>query len=83
MATHDDIVITGIGVVSPIGVGREAFWESLISGTSGIRPLTGFDASGLAVRFGGQVVDFDPKLFAPSEELSYLLATRAMSMSTW
>jgi 3-oxoacyl-[acyl-carrier-protein] synthase II len=63
MATHDDLVITGIGVVSPIGVGREAFWESLVSGTSGIRPLTGFDASGLAVRFGGQVVDFDPKLF--------------------
>jgi 3-oxoacyl-[acyl-carrier-protein] synthase II len=63
MATHDDIVITGIGVVSPIGVGREAFWGAMASGTSGIRPITGFDASGLAVRFGSQVVDFDPKLF--------------------
>lgn len=63
MATHDDIVITGIGVVSPVGVGREAFWGAMVSGTSGIRPITGFDASGLAVRFGSQVVDFDPKLF--------------------
>ena len=63
MATHDDIVITGIGVVSPVGVGREAFWQAMVSGASGIRPITGFDASGLAVRFGGQVADFDPKLF--------------------
>jgi len=63
MAIHDDIVITGIGVVSPVGVGREAFWGALMSGASGIRPITGFDASGLAVRFGGQVIDFDPKIF--------------------
>jgi 3-oxoacyl-[acyl-carrier-protein] synthase II len=63
MATSADIVITGIGVVSPVGVGREAFWQAMVAGASGIRPITGFDASGLAVRFGGQVADFDPKLF--------------------
>jgi 3-oxoacyl-[acyl-carrier-protein] synthase II len=62
MAAPTDIVITGIGVVSPVGVGRQAFWEAIVSGASGIRPITGFDASGLAVRFGGQIVDFDPKL---------------------
>ena len=63
MSQARDIVITGIGVVSPIGIGRRPFWEALASGASGIRPLTLFDASGLAVRFGGQIADFDPKLF--------------------
>ncbi|MBU6310157.1 MAG: beta-ketoacyl-[acyl-carrier-protein] synthase family protein [Planctomycetes bacterium] len=62
MSSPDEIVITGLGVVSPIGIGRAAFWDSIVAGTSGIRPLTSFDASGLAVRFGGQIVDFDPKL---------------------
>jgi 3-oxoacyl-[acyl-carrier-protein] synthase II len=62
MSSPDDIVITGLGVVSPVGIGRHAFWEAVAVGRSGIRPLTSFDASGLAVRFGGQIVDFDPKL---------------------
>ncbi|MFM9010995.1 MAG: beta-ketoacyl synthase N-terminal-like domain-containing protein, partial [Planctomycetota bacterium] len=62
MASPDDIVITGLGVVSPVGVGRQAFWEAVVAGRSGIGPITGFDASGLAVRFGGQIVDFDPRL---------------------
>jgi 3-oxoacyl-[acyl-carrier-protein] synthase II len=61
MSDSHDIVITGIGVVTPIGIGRGPYWESLQAGTSGIRPLTGFDTSGLAVRFGGQIADFDPK----------------------
>jgi 3-oxoacyl-[acyl-carrier-protein] synthase II len=62
MSSPDDIVITGLGVVSPVGIGRQAFWEAVAAGRSGIRPLTSFDASGLAVRFGGQIIDFDPKL---------------------
>ncbi len=62
MRSPHDIVITGIGVVSPIGIGREPFWKALVTGESGIRPLTLFDASGLSVRFGGQIDDFDAKL---------------------
>jgi 3-oxoacyl-[acyl-carrier-protein] synthase II len=58
-----EIVITGMGVVSPIGIGSDAFWQSLVSATSGIRPVDLFDASSLEVRFGGQIPDFDPKLF--------------------
>ncbi|MGA0040366.1 MAG: beta-ketoacyl synthase N-terminal-like domain-containing protein, partial [Pirellulales bacterium] len=58
-----EIVITGLGVVSPLGVGREAFWEQLQAGQSGIRPITAFDTSALQVKFGGQIVDFDPKLY--------------------
>jgi 3-oxoacyl-[acyl-carrier-protein] synthase II len=58
-----DVVITGLGMVSPIGVGREAFWNSLLSGKSGVGPLTRFDSSGLPVHFAAEVKDFDPKAY--------------------
>jgi len=58
-----EIVITGVGVASPIGIGADAFWESLATGKSGIRLVDLFDASSLKVRFGGQIPDFDPKLY--------------------
>jgi len=63
MSHPRDIVITGLGVVSPIGIGCDAFWEALAAGTSGIRPVDLFDASSLKVRFGGQIPDFDPKQY--------------------
>jgi 3-oxoacyl-[acyl-carrier-protein] synthase II len=63
MSHPRDIVITGAGVVSPIGIGVDAFWNSLAAGRSGIRPVDLFDASSLRVRFGGQIPDFDPKQF--------------------
>ena len=52
-----------MGIVSPIGIGREAFWDSLISGRSGVRPFQSIDASGFGVRFGAEMLDFDPKAF--------------------
>jgi 3-oxoacyl-[acyl-carrier-protein] synthase II len=58
-----DVVITGVGVVSPIGIGAEEFWRNMSAGESGIRPIDLFDSSALAVRFGGQIPDFDPKLY--------------------
>lgn len=58
-----EIVITGLGVVSPLGIGREAFWDKFRAGASGIRPIDAFDTSSLEVRFGGQITDFDPKLY--------------------
>jgi len=63
MSQAREVVITGLGVVSPIGVGREAFWSSLVDGRSGVRPLVPFDAGDFAVRFGAQVTDFDGKKF--------------------
>ena len=54
------VVITGIGIVAPNGIGKEAFWQSCISGISGVRRITRFDASSLPVRIAGEVVDFDP-----------------------
>lgn len=56
------IVITGMGVLSPIGVGRENFWEALTMGKSGFREITLFDTSPFRVHIGGEV-DFDPVEF--------------------
>jgi 3-oxoacyl-[acyl-carrier-protein] synthase II len=49
------VVITGIGVVAPVGIGRDAFWANLIAGRSGIGPITLFDAATFSVRIGGEV----------------------------
>ncbi|MBI2826003.1 MAG: beta-ketoacyl-[acyl-carrier-protein] synthase family protein [Planctomycetia bacterium] len=58
-----EVVITGLGVVSPIGIGNDAFWAALLAGASGVRPLTLFDTTGMPVSFGAEVVGFDPKEF--------------------
>ena len=54
------IVITGMGAVTPYGLGVDLFWEGLIEGRSGIGPVTLFDTSDFDVHFGGQVRNFDP-----------------------
>lgn len=57
------IVITGVGVISPIGIGREAFWQSLCAGRSGVAPLTLFDARSMPVSFGAELKQFDARQF--------------------
>jgi 3-oxoacyl-[acyl-carrier-protein] synthase II len=63
MASQRDIVITGMGVISPIGIGKEAFVAALAAGRGGIRRLKLFDDAELPNPIGGQVLDFDPKLY--------------------
>jgi 3-oxoacyl-[acyl-carrier-protein] synthase II len=53
------VVITGIGAVSPNGVGRERFWEATRNGVSGVRRIASFDASKLNVQIAGEVTEFD------------------------
>ncbi|MHC4229349.1 MAG: beta-ketoacyl synthase N-terminal-like domain-containing protein, partial [Planctomycetota bacterium] len=53
------VVITGVGVVSPVGSGVEKFWSNLTSGRSGIGPITLFDASTFPIRIAGEVKDFE------------------------
>ncbi|HTU19076.1 MAG TPA: beta-ketoacyl-[acyl-carrier-protein] synthase family protein [Gemmataceae bacterium] len=55
------VVITGIGILSPIGRDVASYWQSLQEGRSGIRPIQTFDASGLPVRFAGEIPDFNAK----------------------
>src|SRR5437870_11737740 len=57
------VVITGMGVVTPVGNGLETFWSNLKNGVSGIRTIDAFDITGYDCRIGGQVRDFDPKPF--------------------
>lgn len=57
------IVITGLGVLSCNGIGRQAYWDALRSGRSGIAPITRFDASDLPCRIAGQLWDFAPEDF--------------------
>lgn len=61
MLLAQDVVITGLGVISPIGIGRNAVWNSLCAGQSGVRPLTFFETPDNWLPFGGEVRDFDAK----------------------
>lgn len=57
------VVITGLGVLSCVGLGRDAFWDALEAGESGVRELKRFDASDLPCRIAGELWDFDPHDF--------------------
>lgn len=62
------VVITGIGVVSPIGLGKRAYWDALKAGTSGVGHITLFDASDYPVRIAAEVKDFDPLRWMDKKE---------------
>ncbi|MBA3741293.1 MAG: beta-ketoacyl-ACP synthase II [Chloroflexi bacterium] len=57
--TKRRVVVTGLGIVSPVGIGSEASWDALVSGRSGIADITLFDAEPFEVRVAGEVKDFD------------------------
>ncbi|BBA70106.1 3-oxoacyl-[acyl-carrier-protein] synthase 2 [Geobacter sulfurreducens] len=63
------VVVTGVGAVSPLGVGNAANWDALVSGTSGIGHITRFDASDLPVRIAGEVKGFDPEQYIDKKEV--------------
>src|SRR5258705_786990 len=60
MLNDDAIVITGLGLVTPIGTGKTQFWNALIAGENGIRAITSFDTSEFRTHRGGEVRDFNP-----------------------
>ena len=62
------VVITGIGLVTPLGVGIETNWEALLAGRSGIRTVTRFDLTGFPVRIAGEVSNFDVQQFIDKKE---------------
>jgi 3-oxoacyl-[acyl-carrier-protein] synthase II len=61
--------VTGVGLVSPLGVGTEANWESLCAGQSGIGPITHFDAAQFSARIAGEVKGFDPLAFIDKKDV--------------
>lgn len=59
--TDRRVVITGIGVVCPLGNNKDIFWQNMLAGKSGIRPIEAFDTTEYGTHFGGEVVGYDPK----------------------
>jgi len=62
------VVITGVGIVSPVGLDADESWDSLLNGSSGIGPITQFDSSYLPVHIAGEVKGFDPKNYMSFKE---------------
>jgi 3-oxoacyl-[acyl-carrier-protein] synthase II len=63
------VVVTGVGLVSPLGIGTGANWEALCAGRSGIGPITRFEASQFSARIAGEVKDFDPLQFVDKKDV--------------
>lgn len=63
------VVITGMGTLTPIGIGLKAFWEALVAGKSGVGYITQFDASGLDTRIAAEVKGFDPTEYMEKKEM--------------
>lgn len=63
------VVVTGIGIISPLGTGIEKNWKGIIEGRSGIRRITRFDAANFPVQIAGEVPDFNPEVFIEKKEI--------------
>jgi 3-oxoacyl-[acyl-carrier-protein] synthase II len=75
-------VITGLGVLSPIGLDAASFWQSLQSGKSGVRTISTFDPSGLPVRIAGEIPEFDAKkLIEKSQRKSLRMMARTIELA--
>jgi len=63
------VVVTGLGMVSPVGVTVEKSWENILAGKSGIQPITHFDIENFTTRFGGPIYDFDHEPYFTKKDL--------------
>src|SRR4030066_1309392 len=79
--TKKRIVITGIGVIAPNGIGKEQFWTALKEGRSGIKPISRFDTSSFKCKLGGEVPNFNPTVFLGTKGLKNLDRTARLLCS--
>ncbi len=87
MDSRRRVVITGVGAVTPIGNTADAFWAALVEGTSGIGPITRFDATGFATRIAGEIKGFEPLKYIDKKDdrkldpfLKYAIACAVMAV---
>ncbi|MDB5057946.1 MAG: 3-oxoacyl-[acyl-carrier-protein] synthase, partial [Chloroflexi bacterium] len=69
VAPSNPVVITGLGILCPVGIGVSAVWEAMLAGRSGVARITHFDPSPFTVQIAGEVKDFDPSNLAPAKEV--------------
>ncbi len=62
------VVVTGIGLITPVGIGNKASWEGVLEGRSGVQTIERFDPSALKTRIAGEIKGFDPELYMPAKE---------------
>ena len=81
------VVVTGLGLVCPVGVGVEESWQALIAGKSGIGPISHYDASTFPTRIAGEVRGFEPEKYMDRKEvrrndrfIQFALAAADMAM---
>lgn len=84
------IVITGMGAITPVGIGMENYWNNLTSGVSGIDKIKSFDPSELAIQIAGEVKDYTPSEYLPKDlirktdpfmQFAYIAAEEALKMA--
>jgi len=61
--------VTGVGLLTPLGIGTDSSWEAILAGTSGIGPITQFDATAFSCRIAGEVKGFDPAAYIEKKEI--------------
>ncbi|MEZ4705300.1 MAG: beta-ketoacyl-ACP synthase II [Bdellovibrionota bacterium] len=72
MSQDTRVVVTGLGLVTPLGIGVEASWKALLEGRSGVGIITRFDASGFASQIAAQVKDFDPETWIEKKKIKQM-----------
>lgn len=75
------IVITGISIISSIGTGKDAFWDNLVKGVSGIKPVTTFDVSAFKSSLGGEITDFDAREYLGKKGIRHIDRTSLLVSS--
>jgi len=75
------VVITGLGVISSVGIGWEEFWDSLLKGRSGISPVSSFDTSNQFTHNGGEVKNFSPEEFIQEDNLPSLSRASQLALA--
>lgn len=75
------VVVTGLGVVSSIGIGKQTFWEGLKAGRSGIVPITAFDPEPFTTKFAGEIRDFDPSQYIDFKRMKRMDRTSQLAVA--
>jgi 3-oxoacyl-[acyl-carrier-protein] synthase II len=81
MAHKARVVVTGLGAIAPNGLGKDAFWDGLQQGRSGIRRITHFDASQFPCQIAGEVADFQPTSFIHHQEVKRMSRVSQFAVS--